>query len=177
MDDLFHQKKDQLFCHVSGEVSELLFTEAGAPKVRATMPVGTHTLLRTLESHGDLSHAEARSLLHLTRHASSPALDIYAEPLAAVGEHFARNLSDILYEVAIHTSPRDVVVVADAPHGEWFARALAEQGFRGDLFPEGSTVRALHTHHLEPHFVSHGTLPDLLLMLEALFSKRGRAGI
>ena len=165
---LFPQEAPTILCIVSGETAELLVIDRSALKARATIPVGLHTLLRTLMSHGGASAAEARSLLALTPARGHAG---FAEPLAHAQSHFAREFADVARPL-LKTAPiENVLVVAPQGAEEWFARALAQPEHDGlaDLFPEGSTVRAMRAGHAQPYLSAHAAKPDLPLMLEALF--------
>src|SRR6185436_4770259 len=65
-----------LLCMPTGEVTEFLSVEQGSVRSYGTLPLGRHTLLRTLQAHGGLTLPEARSTLRL----SAAHLD---EPLRA----------------------------------------------------------------------------------------------
>ncbi len=163
---LFQTQHTSLLCTMGGEVGELLLVDSGAIAGHATIPLGQHMVLRTLQHHAGLSAQEARSALHL------PAA--HNEPLNVAAVHLAREFAAAAHELVGARSVRGILVIAPEPAGEWFAQALACSPGSADslveLFPQGTTVRALHTHHLIPHLSAHAAVPDLLLMLEALFA-------
>src|SRR3989338_3376375 len=54
-----------LLCVVGGEITELLVLDERGVAAHATVPHGSHGLLRTLRAHGGYSEAEARSAARL----------------------------------------------------------------------------------------------------------------
>ncbi len=154
-----------LVCNITGEVSELMRMDGHGVVGHATIPTGSHALLRTLRTHGGLSEAEARSAAKLPFNTKHPA----AEASRFAAQEFATHFKDAAKELL---SPGDVLrvrVIAHEPSAEWFAQALSADESLAELFPEGGEVRALRAHHLTPHIEAHAEVPDLLLMLEALF--------
>ncbi len=172
-DALFQKQKEFLLCRVGGEVTELLLVAGGDLHGQGTVPFGHHTVLRTLQHHAGLSAQEARSALRLGTVSLSNPPHTIAEPLNAAASHAVREFSEAAHDVLGKSAVRGVLIIAPAPLGEWFAHTLANPPSGGevlvDIFPHSTTVRALHTHHLEPHIAAHAAAPDLLLMLEALF--------
>ena len=163
---LFEQKPDLLLCMITGEVTELALMQNGELAARATVPLGKHFLLRTLQSHAGLSHAEANSMLKLARIAvETPA----EEALFSAGRQYGKELSAAARDMQANIGVQGILVIANEPMGEWAARNLAINESVGELFNEGATVQALHTHHLMPHLAAHAARPDLLFMIEALF--------
>ena len=157
-----------LVCTITGEVSELMRMDNDGVRAHATIPTGQNALLRTLRAHGGLSEAEARSAARLpfgTRH--------IREPFDAAALEFAGHFKNAVKELL---SPGDILrvrVIGAEPAGEWFARALAADESLAELFPDGGEVRALRSHHLTQHIEAHAEVPDLLLMLDALFVDSG----
>lgn len=153
-----------LVCSITGEVSELMRMDSEGVRAHATIPTGFNSLVRTLRTHGRFSEAEARSAARLpfgTRHIK--------EPFAAAAAHFAGEFKDAAQELL---SPGDVFrvrVIGHEPTGEWFARALSMDEPLAELFPQGGEVRAVRSHHLTPYIDTHAEIPDLILMLDALF--------
>lgn len=163
---LYPEEPHVLLVLITGEVTELLLWGGGKVDGHATLPLGLHTLLRTLMSHGGLSEAEARSALHSAH---------LAEPLLAASAHFAGEFYVTAEELLQQNTPRAVFVVA-GDMGEWFARALSNDSSVAELFPEGGTVRSLHATHISPYVLAHTPTPDTALMLEALLME-ARFGI
>lgn len=159
---LMPYEQSYLVCNVTGEVSELMLVHNGVVTGYATVPMGRHSVVRTLRAHGGMGEHEAHSLLRLgnTHHAASEAAArFYAEELAETVESLLRR------------SPvESVYIVGHGREGEWFARALSQSGVVGDLFPQGGVVRALTPRHVSAHLQSHGERPDLPLSLQALFA-------
>ncbi len=154
-----------LVCSVTGEVSELMRMDGHHVQAHATFPLGSHGLLRTLRTHGGLSEEEARSATRLPFNSRGPAHEAFRSAAA----DFAAQFKDAAQELL---GPGDVLrvrVIAHDPVSEWFAQALARDSSLGELFPEGGEVRAMRAHHLTPHIEAHAEVPDLLLLLEALF--------
>ena len=171
---LFPEMTPAMLCIVNGEVTELLVIAENTLVGRATIPMGLHSLLRTLTSHGGLSAAEARSLLALGSRTPHAALQ---EPISAVQAHFAREFGDVAKALLERAPVQHVFVLAPHAAEEWFARALAQDESLTQAFPEGSTVRALRAQHMMPYLSAHAPKPDLPLMLEALFVDAKFSGI
>lgn len=156
-----------LLLSISAEVSELMRMDEEGVQAHATIPLGSHALLRTLMSHGGLSEAEARSAARMPF--GNPR---FGEPSTAHAKHYARELADVLRELMRPGEVARVRVVAAEPHGEWIAQALTETDVLHEFFPHGGEIRALRPHHLGEHVVAHGLDQDIALMLGALFVDR-----
>jgi hypothetical protein len=161
---LFEQSPDLLLSTMMGELTELTLLRNGVMSAHATLPLGKHFLLRTLQTHGGLSRAEAESVLSLARRASveTPVEEAFHH----AGSTFASQFSDVAKQ--FDTPVSGILSIAHEPLGEWAARALATHA-RGDLFNEQTVVQALHTRHLTPFLSAHASRPDLMFMIEALF--------
>lgn len=142
----------------TGEITETLSVEQGRVAAYATLPVGRHTLLRTLQTHAGLSEPEARSALRLL----PPHL---AQPLRSAQRHFAEAFIPQATELNWGAHERVYVVSHD---GAWLARTLAESD-AAKLFSPTAVVRHLHGTHASPHFNAHAHVPDLPLQFDALF--------
>jgi len=153
-----------LLCIVGGEVTELLLVHNNIASGYATLPLGTHTLVRTLRAHG-FTDAEAHSATRLggTTHT--------AEPLRAAQEQFADEFEVAVSQLVKHMAVRRVWVVSRGELGEWFARALSNSSDIASLFPQGGEVRVLRAAHVTPHIAAHANVPDLLLGLQALHTE------
>ncbi len=163
---LFQNIPPLLLCAVHGEVSELSIVDGGQVLAHATMPLGSNLFTRTLRTHGGYSPAEAQSLLRLsrmTRH-ETPA----EEALYASSNEFASMFNTAAKPLVAHTPVGGILVIAREPVGEWVAQNLGTNDL-SSTFDEGTTIQALHTHHLAPHLAAHATKPDLACMIEALF--------
>ena len=168
-----------LVCIMTGEVVELLVVEDGRIEGRATVPLGLHTLLRTLTTHAALSTQEARSALRLYQPTSGESF-VFDEPLQAAASHFVEQFAAVAQTLLASSPVSTIVVVAPEPIGAWFARALAESSIAAQFFPDGGTTRDIRTKHLMPYVQTLGTNTDLPLMLEALFThalRRSEYGI
>jgi hypothetical protein len=170
---IFAPDESVVLCVMHGETSELLNLANRALVGRSTVPVGTHTLLRTLVSHGGVSAHEARSYLKLKngeRHA------LY-EPFVAAQRDMASLVADSVRDLREGSQPGGIIVLAPEPTGDLFARSLAEHNALVDLFPNGGTVRALKAMHAMPYIAAHAPKPDMPLMLESLFIDAKFSGI
>lgn len=165
---LFEQQGDFLLCSMTGEMSELMLVQQGTLAGRATVPLGTNTILRTLQSHSNFSAEEARSALRLANQDHMPE-GFSGEPLQAAAAHVGAHMSDITKDILQNTLAQGILIIAPQSVAEWLARTLARELALGDHFTEGASVRALHPHHLLPHVVAHAQNPDTALMLEGLF--------
>jgi hypothetical protein len=167
---LFEKQDDFLLCTVTGEVAELLLVQGSTFAGRATIPIGVHLPIRTLQSHGNISLAEARSILALSRHDVPPH---YAQSLSAAAAHFTQTFADAAKEIVGNNAIHSVLVVGAEPSATWVAKALSENAPSAEnLFTQGAVVRALHTHHLLPHIAVHAPKPDLALLVESVFIGR-----
>lgn len=154
-----------LVVSVTGEVSELVLLSRDGVIGHATIPSGAHTALRTLRTHGGLSEHEARSALKLSF--DTPRL---REPFASVASHFSGHFGSAAGELFAAAAPvSQVRVLAQGGAGEWFAEALAQSDRLAELFPQGGEVRALKAQYLLPYVAAHAALPDIALLLQAIF--------
>lgn len=157
---------DALMCVITGEVSELLLMQHGVVHAHASIPVGSHLVVRTLRSHAGLTEHESRSALRLPF-----ANARLREPYTAAAEHYVEHFADAASDLFARTQPQQIVFVGSGGAGEWFAQAIvnSEAEKLSQLFPKGGSVRAMHAHHLTPHLSGHAPSPDLGLALDALF--------
>ena len=160
-----------LLSTVSGEVTELMLLEHAGTHFRiaahATIPMGRHYPLRTLLSHGGFSEAEARSAMHLHARGASPHHAM--EALYTAQTQYAGEFGSVAGDLLQHAPASSIVVVAQEPAGEWFARSLAQSPELSALFPEAGEVRAARSSHALPFVAVHARRPDLPLLLEVLF--------
>lgn len=155
-----------LTCIVTGEVAELVLTEGGRVIGRATVPIGAHTLVRTLQSHAGATVPEAHSALRLATQADAyPFPEAFDAAASTYAEHFSDAARDLLQNVRTDT----VLIVAPSNISSWLARALSQRVNATELFPHGGAIRALRPHHLVSHVTIHPNTDDVPLMLEAMF--------
>ncbi|MSR70855.1 hypothetical protein EXS62_02340 [Candidatus Kaiserbacteria bacterium] len=152
-----------LVCVVTGEMTELLGLDEAGVVAHATMPHGSHALLRTLRSHGGYSEAEARSAARLPFDSKH-----LREPFGAAAEHAAHHFRDAARECVAPGQYSRIRVVGGDAAAEWFARALSATDSLSELFPKGE-VRALRSQHVSPFVAAHAAAPDTMLLLNALF--------
>ena len=157
-----------LVCVVTGEILELLLVEDGRVRGRATVPIGVHTVLRTLQVHAGLSMPEVRSAFRLYQETSDDSLAL-AGPLRAAAHHFGDQFVSAAEELLQSHPVSTSIIVAPERMGEWFARALAEHDTSAQLFPHGGVTRDIRAKHLVPLIDVHATHPDVHLMIGALF--------
>jgi hypothetical protein len=162
---IFPNEAPILLCIINQEVTELLIVSPKTLLGRATVPAGSHVLLRTLMTHGGMDREEARSYLRLPRRND----DQYSEPLIAAEDHLSSLIQDAARDLKSSSDFSGIIVIAQEPLPELLARALARHEGLAELFPEGGTVRAIRTQHVMPYIAAHARTPDLSLMLEALF--------
>ena len=175
---LFNDHADILLLTMTGEVTELSKSQGGVIVGHATVPVGTHTFLRTLGSHAGMTEPEARSALSLMRHKDALSHTSWGEAFQTAGGHFMQESSDVLGQLLRdHTSPQGIYIVAPAPLGEWFARTISDTDSLAGLFPEGSRARAVHPHHTKPFLGVHSQIPDTSLALEVISIDARMSGI
>ncbi len=149
-----------------GEITELMLIDDERALGYGTLPIGSRTLYRTLQTHAGLSLAEIPAVLALAKHATDT---LYDEPLEAAGRHMLEFFASGLEALAQSAVPQSVLVIADEPLGSWFARTLESDPSLGALFAPGATVRTLGSRTVAGHLAGHAALPDLHLGLDALF--------
>ncbi len=155
---------DTMAVSLRGEILELLLLSERGAKGYSTVPLGSRSILRTLQTHGNLSEHEARSMLSLTKHKD----DLCYEPLLVAGRHLSDTFAEgaeLLLPAGTATS---LVVVGEQPLGEWFAKSIADNPRVSGLFSEDSTVEALLPYHIADHF-ERGAIHDPYILLESLF--------
>jgi hypothetical protein len=155
---------DTLSVALRGEILELLLLSAGGPAAYSTVPLGSMSILRTLQTHGDLSMHEASSMLNLAKHKD----DLYYEPLVVAGRHLSDTFADGAALLLPAGTATNLVVVGEQPLGEWFAKHIAGNPRVSDYFTEESTVEALLPYHVGG-LIGQGTVHDPFVLLEALF--------
>lgn len=153
-----------LVCAVTGEVSELMRLDEQGVAGHATFPTGTHSYLRTLRTHGNISEEEARSAMKLPSGAGH-----LKEASAYAAREFAAHFKDAAYSLMRPGELTRVVIVAPEHSVERFARALSDDQGLHELFPEAGEIRALRASYATPHVAAHAETPDLHLLLSALF--------
>ncbi len=156
--------KPCLACIVSGEVTELLYLDDQGARAHATIPLGSHSLIRTLMTHGNLTEEEALSAARLPFGAGH-----VQEPSMHAAAHFAEQFKDAASDLLAPGEVSRIRVVASEPIGEWVARAITQGSTLDDLFPNGGEVSAMRPHHLTKHIAAHAAVPDTRLLLGALF--------
>lgn len=166
MHGLFSRDGAALIVSLTGEVTELFLTKDDVLIGHATAPVGLHTLLRTLQSHGGFSLTEARSALALINAHTIPDAS-WAEAFASGSSHVLTEIGTAAQSLIPVSSVQDVFVIAPHMNSVWLAKALAGDDALSNLFPDGSTIRDIHARHLSP-FVSAHTTADTALMIESL---------
>ena len=152
-----------------GEITELVLLEDGKALGYGTLPVGAHSVYRTLSTHAGLSHAEMSAVLALAKHAEHP----YHEPFEAAERHWLEQFASGVETLAQNGTPEGVLVVAEEPLGSWFARALESDASLGALFEPGATVRTFGAPRAAALLAGHAPNPDLHLALGALFVHGG----
>ncbi len=151
-------KNNTLVCSVTGEMCELLTVSNQGILGSATIPFGTHTLLRTLKTHGSISEHEARSALHLTH---------LHEPLDAAAEEFGNTFCETLKDLLVSTT-KDVLVVGEKHSAVWVAKTLSSHGGVSALFPNGGSVRVLKPSSFSKS-LDAGVDSDIGLVLSSLY--------
>lgn len=158
-------ERDYMLVGIGGETSELLLIADGVVTGHAVFPVGSHTVLRTLRAHADLTPTEARRILAEPMERRGT----YREPLSAAGQHFAGSFASAA-EPLLKAGDTGNVYTASHAGADFFARSLSDNRQIAELFPQGGVVRVLRPAHAAPHLSAHAEHPDLWLMLEALFA-------
>ncbi len=159
---LFDIEDRSVICMLGGEVTELFVTDSTGVHGYATIPLGTHTVIRTLQTHNGLSEAEVYSLLRLPRSAST-------ETLHTSASHMLGEFMSVLRALLYKDPSKHVFVVGEEPFTEWLAQVLAHKDL-GDIFTERGEVRTVGRHHVAPYLAGHAEKPDIPLMLLSLFA-------
>lgn len=161
------QEQTILAVIVRGETTELLLLGNTGVLGYATLPVGSRSLYRTLQTHAGLTLAEMPAVLTLAHSNNTP----YEEPLAAAGVHMLEHFAPSLEALAKGGTPGGVVVVGERGVAEWFARTLESDNSLGALFSPEATIRTWGAHHVARQLGGHSLTPDLHLSLGALFAQ------
>lgn len=160
------QEGTVLVAMVRGEITELMLLGGQRALGYGTLPMGSHSIYRTLQTHAGLSLAEIPAVLALAQHPANP----YSEPLEAAGRHMIEHLAPGLEALTQGGTPGGVIIVAEEPVAEWFALTLESDESLGALFTPNATVRTFSAKHAATHLGGHGMEPDLHLSLDALFA-------
>jgi hypothetical protein len=168
---LSHAGGTILLAVLRGEIMELILLGRDGVLGYGTLPIGAHSLYRTLHTHAGLSLAEIPAVLALAKQSASP----YFEPLEAAERHLVEQFASGVESLASVDAPHEVLIVAVEPLGSWFARALEHDASLGGLFAPEATVRTLGARHAAAHLAVHAPIPDLHLALAALFMQ-GKTG-
>lgn len=164
---LFNAPRESLVVSIGGEIAELLLLKGHTIVGHATVPVGLHTLLRTLQTHARLSRPEALSVLALSRSTREHA---WAEALAAGIKQISRELQSTVASLLPDSkNAQQIFILAPERSADFFARMLTEDESMHELFAPGSTIRAVLPRHATPHLAGHPASPDVPLLLESLF--------
>ncbi|MGC9602581.1 MAG: hypothetical protein ABSE76_02470 [Minisyncoccia bacterium] len=157
-----------------GEITELVLLQDGKALGYGTLPVGAHSVYRTLSTHAALTFAEISTALALAKHAEH----LYHEPFEAAERHWLEQFAEGVETLAQNGTPEEALVVAEEPLGSWFARALESDASLGALFVPGATVRTFGASRAAALLAGHAPNPDLHLALAALFvNGRSRPGL
>ena len=154
---------DTIAVSLRGEILELLLLNELGVGGYSTVPVGSRSIVRTLQTHGAMSEHEAKSLLTLTKHKD----DWYYEPLLAAGRHLSDSVAEGIELLLPAGNASSLVVVGEQPLAEWFAKNIADNPRVSNLFSEESTVEALLPFQLKGH-IEQGTVHDPFILLETL---------
>lgn len=158
------KQKDTMAVSLRGELLELLLLNEAGAQGYGTVPLGSHSILRTLQTHGALSEHEARSMLALTKHKE----DLLYEPLLAAGRHLSDTLAEGVELLLPGGIATNVVVIGEQPLGEWFAKSIAGNPRIAALCNDSATVEVLLPYQLAGH-IEPGAVRDPYLLLESLF--------
>ncbi len=151
---------------VRGEITELILLGRERALGYGTLPIGSRSIYRTLQTHAGLTLAEVPAVLSL----SHQPLNIYSEPLSAASRHMLEHVAPGLEALTHGGTPSGILVVAEQPIAEWFARMLEGDESLEALFTPEATIRTLSAHHAARHLGGHDARPDLHLSLGALFT-------
>jgi hypothetical protein len=162
---IFRTEEPVVLCIINGEVSEILIVSPKALLGRASVPVGSTTLMRTLMAHSGMSAPEAHSFISLPREKEHA---LY-EPLLAAEDHVAAQIAEAVSDLKNNTPLAGIILMTTEPMTDSLARALTRDQDLAELFPHGGVVRAMRPAHAMPYIAAHARNPDLALMLEALF--------
>ncbi len=126
---------------LTGEQSETILTHEGKVMAHATSPNGTNFIHRSLATHAGLSEHQARSAL------GSNASHLI-EAFSSIAHHFIDELSTLSRSFSLTELPRDLIVIAPEPYGQWLAKSLSQSQLLTSIkhFEDG-TIRALRPLH------------------------------
>lgn len=170
MATLYPSLTSYVFVNVTGEMTELLHVEEGAPVAFGTFPVGRNFLLRTLEANAMPVH-EALSAIELARHESSRLSLTLKETLDHTQEEWRRSFREALSALVPSGSfPDTVLVVCDVRLDAWFADAVAREEFLAVSRGTTPTVKTLPISEFGRAIIVGRDTPDSLAALTALFA-------
>ena len=164
---LLHPGGTTLVAILRGEIIELLLIGDEGTLGYATVPVGTRSIYRTLQSHASLSLAEVPSVLSLVQHPTNP----YYEPIEAAGRHIIEQVAPAIEALTHQGIPQALVVVAEEPLGSWLAHVLESDLSLPALFAKDATIHIMGATHAAGRLAGHAATPDLHLSLGSLFAQ------
>ena len=161
---------DTLIIDAGAEVTELIRLKDKTPTARATAPVGTHMLLRTLFAHGRMHRKEAETALKLANLDGTRLSETHKGAIAGAAREWSRGVSLALQSLTVGESmPQSVHLFANQPAEHWLKEALGREPY-----PNQSTTFG------DIHIVTHkdfagavtlrGATPDPFLCAELLYA-------
>lgn len=159
-----------LFVNVTGEVTELLHVEDGAPVAFGTFPAGRNLLVRTLQSNTIPEH-EALSAIRLSQKESSSFRSSLSETFVHTEREWRQSFREALSAlVPTGAFPQTILLVADLQVEDWFAEVIRKEEFLTVSRGAPPAVRTLPPSELGAHLRFHSGVPDTLVFLTALFA-------
>jgi|GEM_PF-5792112 len=132
---------DTLLIDAGAEVTELVLLKDKTPTARATVPVGTHILLRTLTAHGKMVRGEAETALTLAAIEGTRLGESHKDALYGASKEWSRAISSALVELTEGQSiPTSIHLFADKPALPWFKDALLTEPYPGQIEPFSNIV-------------------------------------
>ena len=161
---------DTLIIDAGAEVTEILLMKQGAPTARATAPVGTNVLQRTLQSHAQMGKAEGDSALALAGSDGTRLSNDLKGPLSDAAKIWLTGVCDALRALAQNGIPSSVHLFADERAIRWLVEALTETGFLGLATTGKLFVRPLSAKDFTPIADIQESVPDLFLLAELVYA-------
>ncbi len=166
----FPAVKDALIIDVGAEVTECMIIRDGAPFARASTPIGSHVLLRTLRSHAKMGKAQASSATKLAALEGTRLSSEAKSSLDAACAKWGEDIADALRSLSGVATPKEVFLFAEDFALSWFTDALRTLRAVGQKSGSFSVHPVLGKDFTPLIKGNNGLAPDPFLACEVLFA-------
>jgi hypothetical protein len=160
---------DALVIDAGAEVTEIVHMQDGIPTERATAPVGTHMLLRTLQAHGRMHKKEAETALKLAALEGTRLSETHKTAITGAAREWAKSV--LLASASAHEGgamPLFAYLFSDTTPQPWLVEALAREPYPKQTTPL-QTVQGITPKDFEKLVRLRGVAPDPFLCAELIF--------